>query len=303
MLVSSVLSTLLYFDYFKHPLTASEVHQFLDTNLYTSQEIQYELAALTALGIVQEKENYYFLSSETLVDFRKKRELLATQYWKKALSYSRLISKFPYVRGVFISGSLSKNCMDEDGDIDYFIVTQPERLWVCRTLLIAFKKLFLLNSKKYFCVNYFVDEAHLQITDKNLFVATELLTMKPLFQHTLFQQTMEANLWAKTLLPNYPIVVEAGNSSRKPWHKSVLEGVLNTRLGKGLDNFFHRLTFNRWQHKFAHLSDQDFEVAFRSLKHTSKHHPHQYQKRVLAFVEEQLKILLAHPKLKEKIAI
>ena len=76
---------------------------------------------------------------------------------------ARLIGSFPFIRGVFVSGSLSKHSMKADSDIDFFLITEPGRLWLARTLLVVFKKIFLFNSHKYFCVNYFVDTKHLEV--------------------------------------------------------------------------------------------------------------------------------------------
>src|SRR4029453_8923510 len=97
-----------------------------------------------------------------------------------------LIASFPYVRCVCISGSLSKKYFDDTTDIDFFVITKPGRLWVCRTFLILFKKLFLLNSKKYFCINYFIDSDNLEIPDQNIFTATELTTLIPMHDYELY---------------------------------------------------------------------------------------------------------------------
>ena len=103
----------------------------------------------------------------------------------KALRNARLIFHFPFTRAIMISGSLSKNYADEASDVDYFIIVKPGRLWIARTLLIIYKRIFLMNSKKYFCVNYFIDEDHLEIEEKNLFTAVELTTLIPIHGFTL----------------------------------------------------------------------------------------------------------------------
>ena len=102
----------------------------------------------------------------------------------------RSIKRFPFVRAVFLSGELSKNISSDDGDIDFMIVTEKNRLWICRTLLTFFKKIFLFNQKKYLCINYFVDEEHLHLPKKNIFTATEIAHVKPLFNFILFQLTL-----------------------------------------------------------------------------------------------------------------
>ncbi|MBK8679672.1 MAG: hypothetical protein IPN25_13810 [Sphingobacteriales bacterium] len=45
-----------------------------------------------------------------------------------AFRISKFIGSFPFVRGVLLSGSLSKNRLAADGDIDYFIIAQPNAL-------------------------------------------------------------------------------------------------------------------------------------------------------------------------------
>ena len=85
--------------------------------------------------------------------------------------------------------------MDEHSDLDFFIITKPNRLWIARMLLALYQKIVLLNSHKYFCVNYFVDEHHLAIEEKNLYTATELSTLIPLYGKEYYPQLMMANHW------------------------------------------------------------------------------------------------------------
>ena len=54
------------------------------------------------------------------VERRLKGEEHAADALKTAMKYTARISRFPFVRGVSLSGSLSKNYMDSESDIDYF---------------------------------------------------------------------------------------------------------------------------------------------------------------------------------------
>ena len=123
----------------------------------------------------------------------------------KLIKVSRKIAKFPYVKGVCLSGALSKGFYDDDGDFDFFIITKPNRLWIARTILVLYKKIFLLNSKKYFCVNYFISTDKLEISEQNLFTATEIATLIPLYGTDTFKEFLEAkNPWAAPYFPNKP---------------------------------------------------------------------------------------------------
>ena len=88
-----------------------------------------------------------------------------------------MLFQFPFVRGVFISGSLSKRCAAEKEDVDYFIVTSANRLWIARTIMHLYKKLTYLRGRQdRYCMNYFIDEEALEIKEKNIFTAVEMIT-------------------------------------------------------------------------------------------------------------------------------
>jgi hypothetical protein len=212
---------------------------------------------------------------------------LAKKFVPKALKNANLIGSFPYVRGVGISGSLSKGYMDESGDVDYFIITEPERLWIARTFLIIYKKIFLLNNRKFFCVNYFIDTNHLEIPDKNIFTATEILTLIPAYNPITLNNFLTQNQWTKTFLPNKSPTNTTHNSDKNPFLKNTFEYLLNNKFGNFIDTFFMKLTLQKWKRKFKHIQETDFELALRSRKYVSKHHPQGFQQRVLSAIDNK----------------
>jgi hypothetical protein len=194
------------------------------------------------------------------------------------------------VRGIAISGSLSKGVMHDDGDIDYFIITAPERLWICRSILILFKKVFLLNSKKYFCVNYFVDENNLKIIDENIFTAIEINYLLPVFNEPLIQKLKVENEWAKSYFPyfSHPIQLDL-DSSKKKKYKGI-ELLFNNKLANYFDLWLMKLTFKRWRKKFSHFKEAKFELTMRTNRGISKHHPQDFQNKVLEKLKNKLEL-------------
>jgi hypothetical protein len=280
---STVIDTLLYFDIFHYPLTSHEIQQFsANTQIKDEQLLEQVLDALVSRKLIYKLGKYYSLESEhSLVQRREEGNRKAEEMMKKAVKYSNLIHHFPFVRSVCISGSLSKGFIDEKGDVDYFIITTPKRLWIARSLLILFKKIVLLNNHKYFCVNYFVDTTHLEIPDKNIFTATELLTLLPMTGKEIHRSLMDNNQWALAYLPNYTKETDTKEKQHKRTVKCMLEKLLDNQLGDALDDVFMRLTIKKWQNKFRHFSQEELETALRSRKYVSKHHPQNFQKRVL----------------------
>jgi len=282
-LSSAILKSVAYYDMFKYPLKADEICYSVNYNCTQNNSFATVLEDLCNKQMLHKSNDFYSLEeNEDWIKRRKKGNAVAQKYLEKAYEVSGFIAAFPFVRGIMLSGSLSKNFMDESGDIDYFIITKPNRLWVCRTLLILYKKLFLFNSKKYFCVNYFVDEQHLEITEKNLFTATELATLIPTYHEVNYELLLSNNEWVRNYLPNYNKREFKGHKANKRFtFKSFLEKLLNGKIGNYLDNKFMKITVAHWQKKFDTFNKEEFELAFKSKKNVSKHHPNQFQKKVL----------------------
>lgn len=261
----------------------------MHSNFSNRNDCTVALQELAHKGVIYKLDEFYALHNDhVLVSNRRKNDFRAKEYEHQAYKKSALIAKFPYVKGVFISGSLSKGTMSDDGDIDYFIVTQPNRLWIARTLLILYKKVFLLNSRKYFCINYLVDEQTLEIEQKNRFTATELITLLPMVNASLYTEMMAKNTWVKDYYTQIPAkFLEEKNVSRSLFQK-IAEPILNTKLGDAIDDFFMNLTLKRWKSKFHEMNAEDFKIALRTTKRISKHHPSHFQKKVLQGYQQRL---------------
>lgn len=283
---SEVIAPLLYFSLFKHPLTLDEIFKF--SKAKSKEALQTGLDKLVLDGKVYKKDDFFSIEEKITeqVNLRKLGENRRTNYFAKVKRRANLISKFPFVRAVFISGTFSKGIFFKDDDVDFFIVTQTQRLWLCRTLLILFKKIFLLNSRKFFCVNYFVDENNLEIPDKNNFTATEIATLLPMKGAQVCEDFFEKNKWVNDFYPNFisPEIQEENLSKNK-----IIEILLNNQLGNVLENRFKNLTMNTWKKKFSTMGKEELDIKLRSKDGVSKHHPKGYQDKVLDRYNELLK--------------
>ena len=283
----AVVRTLLYFDIFKHPLRRSELIAFSQLRTHEAEDLDRALDQLLQAGLVMEADGHFALSEAGERTARRTRHAQRAEHrMVKARRNSRLIGAFPFVRAVMLSGSISKGVLDEAGDIDYFIITSPRRLWVARTLLVLYKKVFLLNSRKDFCVNYFIDIDHLAIEDRNLFTATEVVTLLPTFNPQVCRDFFRANQWAFERFPNMAVDRALPQERSAPRTKRWIETMLANGLGEWMDDACMRLTYMRWRRKFGGLDARTFELALRTRKYVSKHHPQGFQQRVLdAFTE------------------
>lgn len=282
------LKPILYFSLFRYPLTEEEIFAF--SEFKDRETLRSRLQHLLEDKIIYKIGDFYLPENNPhWVDRRLKGNENARQVYSKANRVSKFISKFPYVKGVAISGSLSKGYYDDNGDIDFFIITAKNRLWIARTLLILYKKLFLFNSKKYFCVNYFVGENSLELEEKNRFTATELVTMMPMYCNGSFRQFYKSNDWAYSILPNKEEEndIQELRPIQKPLFSRSIEKILSNGMGDRLDRFFLQITFNKWKRKFSSLDEKNFKVAMKSNRNVSKHHPQNFQRKVIDQLNEK----------------
>lgn len=296
-----LLRTLAYYDIFHFPLKEAELMTY-GTFEGSASDLREALRELLTQKRIAERQGYYMLpnASVDLVTQREASENRAHQARQKVDRYSQLIARFPFVECVCISGSYSKGLLNEEGDVDYFIIARPGKLWIARTLLILYKKIILLNSRKYFCINYLIDSDTLEIPDKNIFTATEVMTLLPMSGAELYARFIGHNQWATHFIPNrhfpstegVPVTVRKGVLSR------FTELLFGGGFGNWLDHRCFRLTVKRWEKKFPQFPKNEFELNLRSRKNVSKHHPQGFQFKVLNEYRERLE----HLRVNETIA-
>lgn len=290
-----ILTTLTYFDIFKYPLTQTEIFFFLP-NHYNQDEYADALYDLLKGSQIFKLDDFFSLQDEYgLAIRRRKGNLSAKKLLDTADKVANFLSSFPYVRGVAVSGSLSKNYADASSDIDFFIITSKNRLWVARTFMHVFKKLtFLFKKDHLFCMNYYVDEAGLQIKEKNIYTATELATLLPLRGINAFQEFYTSNHWSKDFLPNHSMRVAYTKEVKTSFLKRATEWCLNNPVGRLLDFVFMKITASRWASKTKKqkLNANGNLMGMDVNKHYSKPDPRSFQKKFLGVYEHNVSITL-----------
>jgi hypothetical protein len=290
-----ILSTLAYFDIFNYPITQSEIILFC-RKTYSHRDFATILAAMVEEGVIFRFDEFYTLQNDySVIPRRRTGNLKAKQLLRSADRVAVILSWFPFVRGIAISGSLSKNYADDQSDVDLFIITAKNRLWLARTLMHCLKKLsFLVNRQHLFCMNYYIDEAQLEIEEKNIYTATEIATLLPLRGIAAFREFYRRNAWSRNYLPNHQMRVSYVKEMPQSLVKRVLEFLLNNSLGDVLDNFFMKVTDRRWHKKRLNnkLNSRGLVMSMDAAKHCAKPDPGVFQQRLVDIYEKKAAFLI-----------
>ncbi len=286
-----ILGTLAYFDMFDYPLKKRELHLFLQHEA-DNHDFENTLNYLLNESVIFKLNEFYSLHNDFLLAERRlKGNERAEMLLKKANDGAKFLSKFPYVKAVAISGSLSKNFADESADIDYFIITEKNRLWISRSFLHLFKKLtFLFNKQHLYCMNYFIDELQLEIVEKNIYTATEVSTLLPVYGCDTIENFYTANNWTKDLLPNHFMRVSCAKPIKTNFIRFITEKMFNNAVGNLVDTFLMKLTAKSWAAKAKRKkrNSRGIVMALDTSKHHAKPSPLFFQQKLLKHYENKV---------------
>jgi len=207
-LKTKIVETLAYFDIFNYPLNLTQLRLFLHNKNSSNRAI---LNALAEIEIIEKKYGYYFFKGREKIAVRRKIQLNINKEKRKAAIHSiYLISKIPGVKLVGISGSLAMGNASQKDDIDLFIITRRNTLWITRFLVVFLMKILKqkreVSSKNVdnkICLNMFLDEDSLELDKKNLYVAHEVIQMQTYFDKgEILNKFLNANSWIQSYFPN-----------------------------------------------------------------------------------------------------
>jgi len=272
----AVLQTLRYFEFFNHPLYGEEVHKYLSIKS-TSNQLSAALKHLQKTGEIVSKDGLYAFD-EAHIELRLKHIERNQKMMKAAKRVGAFIHRFPYVRGVYLSGSLSKHGITgKDDDLDFFIITKAGRVWAAKLLLIAFKKIVLHNSEKYFCINLLMSEEELVLNKKNIYIATEAASLVALTNEPLLHAFLAANPWVYRQFPNLEVQPKKErNMGFKP-----LEATLEFIVGRTLERKAHSL--------FTKHVEQQRKASgyYDTSEGVSAYFPHSVEEQLLAHLAQK----------------
>jgi hypothetical protein len=288
-----VIRVLAYYDMFRYPLTADEIFTFLPTDGADELELAGALHNFALDGILGVSKGYYFLPhrDSSVVERRLEMEEQGEKMWRIAQFVGRLMSHVPFVRGVFISGQLCRYLAEKGSDIDFFIVTDPDRLWIVRTFFVTLRRTLLFNRRKFLCTNYFVTTTNLDVRERNQYVACEVASLKPVVNRKLFEEFIGRNRWIESFYPNYAVErMDIRPGVEKPSRlQKALEALVPTRLATRLDIRLMKSTAGFWRRKFPEMSAEGYEKSLRTRRDESRAHAHDQSPIILNAWEETLR--------------
>lgn len=266
-LEASLLASVTYFDVLGLAITPFELWQYWISPARFGQRVAPNAAAL---AIVFELLDQPFLKqrltiTQGFVHLQGRAQLVETRIsmmkrqaekLKRVRSIVRRLRWLPFLKAVFISGSVAVGHPKPESDIDLLVVVKAGRIWLTRVLVdrAAFimgrkRRGFLTRDRA--CLNHYITDEHLTIQFPSLYNAVTYKHLLPIWEAGreagLLAKFYTANAWLKDFLftpprlkPDYRWQINSQGVS--PNIRNILEYLLTGRFG----NFLER-SLGRWQ--------------------------------------------------------
>lgn len=224
----AVIKTINYFSFFSYAPSFEEIHTFLSLET-TKKKLGGELKRLVKKGFLIKKKvslpqisNFDFLILNLPIYtlpphriFLDKRAVRGKWSWEKVEKirpFLEALKNFPQIKLIGLSGAVSMSNAKKRDDVDLFVITADKRLFAGRFWALAAAEIFGLRRGRQerrpadkVCLNLFFDETEMKVPSakRNLYVAHELLQMKPLVvKGDIYDRFLAANDWVRDFFPN-----------------------------------------------------------------------------------------------------
>lgn len=204
---NEILATITIAHHFQSAFSREQLFRYLRSKL-DKETFHSTIDKLIGDEIVFERNNLLF--AEDIEEICHKKKSWSKALFKEHIKYLWLISKVPWIKYIGLTGANSFESCNEKDDIDLFIITSPDRLWICYLVLVLLTK--LVRKRKILCINYLIDENNLEIQEQSYFAAVQIIQMMPVFNNDHHKKFIQENPWIFKKLPNASIKNSIDNS-------------------------------------------------------------------------------------------
>ncbi len=205
-LSNQIAATAAFFDIFDYPLTDFEIWQYLDVPAPYA-DVRADIRSRNG-----DAPLFCLHDASRLASIRRERYAVTQAKIRTARRRLTLIAWIPWIRLIALANVIGTHNLRAEGDIDLFIVTKKNRLWLVKLIATAILALTRLRPRRgtvrdTLCLSFLVDETALDLSvfrlDADRYLTYWLDGLIPLYgDKSAYPQLIEANPWLRTALPN-----------------------------------------------------------------------------------------------------
>lgn len=196
-----ILGTIQLAHHFHSAYTRSQVYQFLGVSVERPVFERRLAGFLENLCLVEIDGRLYMPGvARDLPQRYRDQKNFSLRLFNNHRSYLRKLAAIPWIQFIGMTGANSFESCQAADDIDLFVITDRDRLWLTYLMIKAVTR--LMRKRTVLCFNYLIDEDHLQLPTRSYFAAVQLVQMIPIYGHAKQATLLRANPWVFEYLPN-----------------------------------------------------------------------------------------------------
>lgn len=260
----------LYFDVFRHPLRLDELAALCGAGIERAVE------GACASGMVEREGRWVFRRDRGGDRARRsQRSAEAERQWRRARSASAALAQAPFVRGVLVTGALSKQSAEPDGDVDFMLLVEPGRVWTVKSALHLLRRGLPDPLREALCTNYLLGTDGLALPQRSMFHAVELATAVPMFGPGACTALLDANPWAADYVRGWvPLRQRAVVAPGVP-HPRV-QAALEVGVPRAFERIGAQAIDQLWEARYAWLSKPERDRRFQRGASVATNHLHDF---------------------------
>lgn len=199
----AVLRSVIYASLFDYPLTLAQLRESLVEVAADEATIAswWKNSALLQSAIECRGGLYFPAGRADLLDTRARREALSRDLLHRDRAMLTLVSRLPFVRMVALSGSLAHLNAEGSADVDLFVITSANRVWLVTVAMLVVSK--IMGWRKRLCMNYVISERQMAIAPGDLFSANQIIHLQPIVGSATYRRFLDANAFVSNCYPNF----------------------------------------------------------------------------------------------------
>lgn len=283
----AIVRAIVFFDLFDFPLTHQEIWKYSNVKCDPLDIIK----ALKDINLdIKEKNGFYFLAGrEEIIKTRMERYNFTDKKFKRAILISKIFKIVPWIKMIAIGNIIGEHNLKKEGDIDFFVITEKNRVWITRFFCVAITKLLRIrptpkNAQDKICLSFFISEEVMDLKDLmldreifdsgdlgedalewlDLYFIYWLACLIPIYNvDSIYKNFIDVNNWIKVFLPNWrPYLINnrrnAGSNFCWLYHD-----IINLFFGE-FDKKIRKFQLKKMPHKLKIAMNRDSKVIVRS---------------------------------------
>ena len=274
-LKQSVYATAAFFDVFDRPLMRREFLDYLLGVSTSKEEIEEFLQEDD--GLHSRHDFYYLPGRENLLAVREARDSVSDLYWKRVWKYVPKLQIVPFIRAVAVCNTLALDNCTSDSDIDLFIITKKNRIFITRFLSTLL--FHILGVRRHgekvsgrFCLSFYVSEDSMDLDemrleeDPYLYYWMRSLQFVYRYEDTTYGRFYKKNAWFTQTVPDgMGDMVKSEQEVFSSVLRKIFEFVLGGFLGHWIEGLLEKKHLQRFELNKKKLGSRSDVVVNRKM--------------------------------------